>query len=537
MISARLIPALCAALLFSLANASVAENLPLRPVGSGLGNVAFGADCSVGQVALSYSSEAGSWPRTVFRLRTPTGDWGEPEEIEGAGASDMGLFHVKHGGTYRWEMLQLSSTGVDHFVREAPGQWVRERSLFVPGSSWTQLMSVTMDEGGLWHIAVLKDSSPPMLHYYSYDGTASGWSGEEVESFERMTEMVAFDQPHNTSPPRMLSLGVDGAGVPHLVVSADQQEVSVPGGTRVSSELYYFTKVDGSWQRQTLVASGGGHDDAGLGASLVVASDGTVAVAATYLPRAQTGSPGQASLLYLTRDANGNWQQETVVSHASGYASFDGERGTGLYPYLVLDGQGSPHIVFTDHASEHTQGTAFSYTGQMRHATRDALRSGAWQVRTLVSQPTNDAFLRRLDYPVVAASSAACGSRLAFFAHRLEFVEVPEFREDRFEFFLLEGEAVTPEPRWVPGNWAYFQWPYAYDIASGAWYYFDPGGLMPRVDMGNGEWESIDQAAGWHYFMWPFVYSDARSTWLWHAPDGEQWVVNMNTAVWALLGE
>lgn len=227
--------------------------------------------------------------------------------------------------------------------------------------------------------------------------------------------MAAFDQYDAARfgylglRPRNASMARDATGAVHVVVAPFQEYEPVAGGTRVRSNLYYLRRAtNGTWSApEVLQTPGTGFGDGGLGACIAVAPDQTIAVAAAYLPRAGTGSPLAASLKYLVRQSNGTWASSTVASSADGYQLGDGPRGTGLEPFLAFDSASRPYIAFTDHASYHA-GSAWSYSGQVRLATRASATAGAWTLAKLVSRGTTSPMDFSTFRPVVAALNGRC---------------------------------------------------------------------------------------------------------------------------------
>src|SRR5262245_12511601 len=178
--------------------------------------------------------------------------------------------------------------------------------------------------------------------------------------------------------PRFLSLAVDRQGHAHVTYTP-QFYISGPSGT-VHSDLKYATNASGVWRSETVVPSADGTADAGLGASVAVAPNGTVAVASYYVDRFLTGSPEKSWLMYSTRGANGTWNTATAVSSADGYVGEDGPHFTGFAPQLSFDAQSRPTIVFSDEASEHLPVSfANELAGQVRSTT---LVNGSWVTAT-----------------------------------------------------------------------------------------------------------------------------------------------------------
>lgn len=101
-----------------------------------------------------------------------------------------------------------------------------------------------------------------------------------------------------------------------------------------------------------------------------------------------------------------------------------------------------------------------------------------------------------------------------------------------FDFPWLER---AEEPSWEPRGWVYYAWPYVYSISEERWHYFNGSDTQRRVDLTNGEWGTLADAAGWNYYAWPYSYSSEQSTWHWYNAD-TQWVVDLISGVWARLG-
>lgn len=422
--------------------------------GSGLGSLRYAENCTLGQAYTLYGEDdEGFEVGTLgFRIRQPGGDWGQPESISDIDCDeDVAIYRVERGGTTRWEAYGLAWGYITQVVRSDDGIWsenVTSISPYLDGYWDTRpLIASAKASDQTIHFATLDDSL--QLLYIVFDGTNS--TNEVVTSFINRTFMRAFDEPHQFSPPRHLSIAVDSGNNPHIIYSVDQYHVAVDGGTEVKSKLFYAYKDAGSWVNEVLIDYGAGTDDAGLGTSIAVAPDGTIAVASTYLPRAPTGSPGQSQLRYLVKNQDGSWSSSVITDTSDGYSSSDGQRGTGLYPYLRFDSASRPHIVFTDHASEHTGGTAWSYSGQMRYATRTAATSGTWQFQTVVSQPTSDAWLRRLEFPVIAVSPGQCGEQVALYGNRIENSDTEP--TEYFEHLILLGNLASSIAGDLDGNY------------------------------------------------------------------------------------
>ncbi len=196
--------------------------------------------------------------------------------------------------------------------------------------------------------------------------------------------------------PRFLSLAVDAQNNAHVTYTP-QFFISGAFGT-VRSELKYATNAGGAWQSETAIPSIDGSADAGLGASVAVAPNGTIAIASYYVDRYVSGSPENSWLMYSTRGTGGVWTTIAAVSSPDGYLGADGAHFTGVSPQLSFDAQNRPTIVFSDEGSEHLPiSYANETSGQIRSTT---LTNGSW-VTTTVFRQTNPLTFQ-LFYPVAA---------------------------------------------------------------------------------------------------------------------------------------
>ena len=109
---------------------------------------------------------------------------------------------------------------------------------------------------------------------------------------------------------------------------------------------------------------------------------GRPAIASWYNERGDGGSAQWSRLQFYEMNDSGGWNRSEVISRPANYIAGDGEKGTGAYPYVRYDRSGRPHIVFTDHASEHFP-FQNEYAGNLRHAVRV---NGDWSVDTVFEQ-------------------------------------------------------------------------------------------------------------------------------------------------------
>ncbi len=97
-----------------------------------------------------------------------------------------------------------------------------------------------------------------------------------------------------------------------------------------------------------------------------------------------------------------------------------------------------------------------------------------------------------------------------------------------------------PASAFRPSGWVYFNWPWAYDTASGDWHWFKPTDRQWVATMSNGQWARMENSAlatGWSYHVWPFVYAQGNGAWHWFNQTDRQWVVNMRSGIWSRLGQ
>lgn len=93
---------------------------------------------------------------------------------------------------------------------------------------------------------------------------------------------------------------------------------------------------------------------------------------------------------------------------------------------------------------------------------------------------------------------------------------------------------------WQPTGWVYMDWPWAYDNASGDWFWFRTDDVQwiygyPPAD-GWRRMGASGQTAGWRYVSWPFVYDQQSGAWFYVNETDYQRVVNMRTGTWSKFG-
>jgi formylglycine-generating enzyme required for sulfatase activity len=93
---------------------------------------------------------------------------------------------------------------------------------------------------------------------------------------------------------------------------------------------------------------------------------------------------------------------------------------------------------------------------------------------------------------------------------------------------------------WQPAGWTYWDWPWAYDSASGDWHWFSADGAqwMYAYPPGAG-WALLPQsgiAHGWSYWNGEWAYDGDTGAWCWRNAGDTQWCVNMRTGQWSRFG-
>ncbi|MFM7261297.1 MAG: IPT/TIG domain-containing protein, partial [bacterium] len=377
----------------------------VQPVGLAQNTVAISSDGRIGEIVREVFQDGfgGKRFRLLFREREGTGTPSTWQEVavENFFTNDLQLNNGclwydsddnptvlylgwQIGGTQAFWRQVVRTNGVWTTMREFPAGGVTQASFAIAPDGTVDI--VTMYADVFW-------ASVVSIGHGTLD--ADGLSGSEIGFGAQPTVLRAFEAPQAgqlgwiyTDYPRHLSLARDASGGLHLVYSVDQYINEISGGTQVYSSLFYRSRpAGGAWsEAEEILYISNGWGDAGLGASIAVAPNGTIAVASALLPRAPTGSPGVCQLRYLVKTPTG-WSSSTVASSSAGYVSSDGERGTGLEPHLIFDELSRPRILFSDHASKHWPSIgAQSYSGQVRLATRASATSGAWTFSTLLNR-------------------------------------------------------------------------------------------------------------------------------------------------------
>lgn len=97
-----------------------------------------------------------------------------------------------------------------------------------------------------------------------------------------------------------------------------------------------------------------------------------------------------------------------------------------------------------------------------------------------------------------------------------------------------------PGMAWRPSGWVYFDWPWAYEAASGDWHWFPALPVQwihgyPPAD-GWHPMETSPLASGWSFHQWPFAYANVNEAWHYISEANPPSCVNMRTGQWSVFG-
>lgn len=97
---------------------------------------------------------------------------------------------------------------------------------------------------------------------------------------------------------------------------------------------------------------------------------------------------------------------------------------------------------------------------------------------------------------------------------------------------------------WQPSGW---HWStkngvgelYSYSHNQGSWYFFDTAGDAWALDFASPVWRRIANSAlasGWSYWEWPYAYCLATASWHYIDVTDPQWVLHLGSGQWSQLG-
>lgn len=368
------------------------------PAGEGFNTMQYAASGTLGFIVWRDQ-------QLVLRERTREGVWSETV-ISNDGrkwvAKDYEDFRFQSAAALlfdsgsRAHVLRVTSSGsaVVHHARDGNGSWRTEQFGLPSGSP--ALFAAAMGPGDRIHVTVASSGSPSVITHLAQQ------NGQWTSS--RVTQLAGSARGFLTQSysPRFFSLAVDSKNFAHISFTPEFRMGQGPGGYGMpSSELAYASNRSGQWRTERVYAPQDSVADAGLGACVAIGPDDQPAMASFYNERAATGSAQWGQLLYHLRGTDGVWRSSVVTKNPDGYSAGDGPRGAGFAPHLLFDGQGRPHIAFSDHASEHFSSGQNEFCGQIRHASYDGRQ---WNFQTVYRQSAP--VQNQMVYPTLALSAS-----------------------------------------------------------------------------------------------------------------------------------
>lgn len=314
----------------------------------------------------------------ILRERSASGSWSESTITAGAPAADLSprLLYTPfpaavllYDSASAAHVFKASGNSVQHFVRSG-GSWQQSENISSPGTVSRLTAAIAPDN--TIHLGLHVSGS--LVHATS----RNGWNWTTVDSVQADPQWM----PGSYSR-RWLSLAVDSRGAAHFVYRPTFDFSQHPQGyRRAYTKLKYASNRSGAWAHQIVREPDDISGEVGSGQSIAIGPNDLPAIASWYNERGDGGSSQWSRLQFYEMNASQQWVRSEVTSRPIGYIAGDGEKGAGAYPYLRFDSRGRPHIVFTDHASQHFP-YQNEYAGHVRHAVRNGLE---WSVETLLMQ-------------------------------------------------------------------------------------------------------------------------------------------------------
>ena len=394
-----------------------------EPAGNGLGSLRVAPNGTLGLLVTKLDSSlysVASNYQLTFLERSTNGTFSTPQSVGkvsqrwgffGVPSEDPNSAYLFYSTNSQPIVITIDGTVLSTYQRVG-GSWLSTDTFSSSFWSIEQHAATMGSDGSIYIVAIIQGGLGYQMGY---------WKRTPQGAWTWSLLPVTIDGSFNGTQPlvdrfftdfqwgdRNLSIAADATNHLHIVFSVNQTFVPLhdgagnPTGTKIRSVLSYLNNVSGSWSNSTILLPSGDWGDAGVGASLAIAQNGKIGVAANLIPRVLTGSPGRASLVYLSKSPGGTWTTETVSNTSDNYTAGDGELGTGFNPMLVYDSNSAPHIVCCDHASQHFPDYgAISFAGQMRYFTRPA-SGGSWTAKTVLSKGSQTTLNFESYYPVLA---------------------------------------------------------------------------------------------------------------------------------------
>ena len=391
---------------------SVTASTPVQPLdridyvrlaGEGFNSVQFTPDGRLAQL-LWYNDAL------TYRVRTAEGKFTEesvttlpspgPGSFDPRDAAGTQLLFAADATPH--VLMSVDGSSLEHYRRD-DGGWSLVENIplgLANSESVVHLAAAVGAQDTLHFVVTVGDFAVGRLLYGS--NKSGNWQTSEVTNPAAIeTTLPAISASYF----RYVSLAIDANNAAHVAYTPEfldngQGDFAVP-----FSRLAYATNRTGVWTTQIIHQPSDDSGDSGCGASIAIAPDGQPAIAQFFVDRGSNGFASLARLQYHKRQSNGTWATETVASSADGYAAGDGNKFTGYSPQLLFGPDGSPHIAFSDYASQRVTVNggeyADEYAGQIRHAVKTG---STWQIGRIVAQ--TDPRHNQMIYPTMAIGSS-----------------------------------------------------------------------------------------------------------------------------------
>jgi len=279
--------------------------------------------------------------------------------------SDQLIVHYEGNGGDTWQCDTII-----HFYNEG-GRFVYELSADTgPDHSFHLLILKTrsdVDSDDFWNAHL-------GAHLYHLTNVAGVWAKELIHIYD-----CAFTYDYYIKSSSRQDIAIDDEGYAHVTFSEQVMNSVNP------SRLLYATNRTGEWEIETALSYVyGARDDAGWFPSLCLDNSGTPYISCMYVNRVVTYSATYCKLFLLERLGYNSWRSEVIADSDDGYYSGDGRRYTGGLSHLVFDSNDTPHIVFSDIASNHWSGPQRLCVGNVRYG---ICENGDWNITTIYRQP------------------------------------------------------------------------------------------------------------------------------------------------------
>ena len=288
-------------------------------------------------------------------------------------------------------VLRQSGSSLVRHEQSESGSFQEVEQIPLPGAP--ELIDAQFGPDDTLHIALLTTSGS-VQHGLIANGNGNWSTVAQTRGSPRLYLPQSF-------APRYFSLAIDSRNKAHMVFTPELNLAIGPEGyTRPYSQLHYASNKSGEWRTQLVQDVADKSGDAAYGASIAIGPEDRPFIASWYNERAGTGSSQNSKLLWHAMDSSGNWYGSAIAHAPKGYVAGDGVRGTGFAPYLRFDENKLPHIVFSDHASQHFDSGQNEYAGQIRHVYFDGRD---WRDQTIHAQ--SNPLGQQIIYPAFAVKN------------------------------------------------------------------------------------------------------------------------------------